>query len=104
MCFDELLVGCAPCAELDEYNSRLHLVRVRVRVRVRANPNPNPNPNANLEEGECVDHLSVAAQVALGAHSHPRAWLGGPDLLLREMTGGTEHVVLRIGWLELGLG
>ena len=32
VCFDELLVGCAPCAELDEYNSRLHSRALATRV------------------------------------------------------------------------
>ena len=32
VCFDELLVGCAPCAQLDEYNGNLHLPALATRV------------------------------------------------------------------------
>ena len=110
VCFDELLVGCAPCAQLDEYNGNLHSPALATRVatwrrQLMATVLRQPESTfAWLASSRRTDgRLDGAAVVLTDRRSATRQWLNVEQSRLRVISLATVRSATVVRWEGMSL-
>ena len=110
VCFDELLVGCAPCAQLDEYNGNLHSPALATRVatwrrQLMATVLRQPESTfAWLASSRRTDgQLDGAAVVLTDRRSATRQWLNVEQSRLRVISLATVRSATVVRWEGMSL-
>ena len=110
VCFDELLVGCAPCAQLDEYNGNLHSPALATRVatwrrQLMATVLRQPESAfAWLASSRRTDgRLDGAAVVLTDRRSATRQWLNVEQSRLRVINLATVRSATVVRWEGMSL-
>ena len=110
VCFDELLVGCDPCAQLDEYNGNLHLPALATRVatwrrQLMAIVLQQPESAlAWLASSRRTDgRLDGAAVVLTDRRSASRQWLNVEQSRLRVVSLATVRSATVVRWEGMSL-
>ena len=110
VCFDELLVGCAPCAQLDEYNGNLHSPALATRVatwrrQLMATVLRQPASTfAWLASSRRTDgRLDGAAVVLTDRRSATRQWLNVEQSRLRVVSLATVRSATVVRWEGMSL-
>ena len=110
VCFDELLVGCAPCAQLDEYNGNLHSPALATRVatwrrQLMATVLRQPESTfAWLASSQRTDgRLDGAAVVLTDRRSATRQWLNVEQSRLRVINLASVRSATVVRWEGMSL-
>ena len=110
VCFDELLVGCAPCAQLDEYNGNLHSPALATRVatwrrQLMATVLRQPESTfAWLASSQRTDgRLDGAAVVLTDRRSALRQWLNVEQSRLRVINLASVRSATVVRWEGMSL-
>ena len=110
VCFDELLVGSAPCAQLDEYNQRLHSPALATQVAIWRRQlmaivlRQSESTLAWLASSRRTDgRLDGAAVVLTDRRSATRQWLNVEQSRLRVVRLATVRSATVVRWEGMSL-